>query len=102
MITSIAVEVVEPDRLDHPLLAGSSGLRICREGTKLDDGRHQEPRQVSAITTLHFLWELVIFILIMCLLYIVIKWSSITIAFIDIEFAWKPSLIAIDYDRKFP
>jgi hypothetical protein len=50
MITSIAVEVVELDRLDHPLLAGSSGPRICHEGTELGDGRHREPRQVSAVT----------------------------------------------------
>jgi hypothetical protein len=50
MITSIVVEVVELDYLDHPLLAGSSGPRICHEGTELGDGRHQEPRQISAVT----------------------------------------------------
>jgi hypothetical protein len=50
MITLIAIEVVELDHLNHPLLAGSSGLRICHEGMEPSDGHHQEPRQVSAIT----------------------------------------------------
>jgi hypothetical protein len=33
-----------------PVLAGSSGPRICREVRSPGDGRHREPRQASAVT----------------------------------------------------
>jgi hypothetical protein len=50
MITSIAVEVVELAQLDHLSWQGPLGPRSCRWAAELGDGRHREPRQVSAVT----------------------------------------------------
>jgi hypothetical protein len=50
MITSIAVEVVELAQLDHLSWQDPLGPRFCRWVAELGDGRHREPRQVSAVT----------------------------------------------------
>jgi hypothetical protein len=62
--THLYTKEIRGDRGDHggrspfvlismitPVLAGSSGLRICRGVRSPGDGRHQEPRQASAITS---------------------------------------------------
>jgi hypothetical protein len=51
MITSLVVEMVELAQLDHSSPWQTSGPKFSQySGTEAGDGRHQEPRQVSAVT----------------------------------------------------